>query len=265
MIRFVFLFNYPRGVSPADGEKWYLGKHLEDVKKVPGVRRYTSYQRVDPPDTIQPVMGPKEDQYERRSELWFDNYRAWEASRHLWVAAKEGEAGFRLFDCVFAPVEEEYDLLRDCPPQHIKFIANPIQWRGGKPPDIEETEDFFVYSYLVARRPDVSIYWQDEGYMGHHTREGKQMPGMKHYRTWMAAKVPEQPAGSLLKLQRWYRLTELGMCFSNFYNTMLNPQIGVLFTGYALPPPPAGTPPPAPGRGNLFIDLKAPQELIKLT
>jgi hypothetical protein len=43
MIRFIHHFNYPSGVSRADGEAWYLGTHVPLVRELPGVVRYRSW------------------------------------------------------------------------------------------------------------------------------------------------------------------------------------------------------------------------------
>ena len=260
MLRFVFLFNYANGVSLDDGEAWYHGPHVQDLKAIPGVQCYRSWRALKVPENISRVMTPPEDDYVRRSEVWFDSYEAWEASRECWVASQDGAPGFRGFDAIFVANEPQYDLLRDVPPEHYKYIAWPIQWRGGVPPEIEDGGDTVLYSYFVRRPSHVSTAEADDWYLGHHTREGKQMPSLKHYKTWSTISVPEQPRHGLIQPDHWYRLTELGMSFSNFYTTMLDPKVGVFFTPNADPgPPPSGGP---PGRGNIFIKLDEAEQLI---
>jgi hypothetical protein len=69
--------------------------------------------------------------------------------------------------------------------------------------------------------------------LGHHTREGKQLPGMRHYRTWRTIHVPEEP-GSPLKPNRWVRLTELGMGPKAYVANMVNDETRIRFTGSPL-------------------------------
>ena len=47
MIRFVHIFNYAEGVSTDDGEAWYLGEHVPQARKLPGVVRYRSWKQFD--------------------------------------------------------------------------------------------------------------------------------------------------------------------------------------------------------------------------
>ncbi|HEX3366838.1 hypothetical protein [Phenylobacterium sp.] len=64
--RWVVFFRYPKGVSQADGDKWFLGTHVKEVAKLPGLRRYIGYRVID-----------TESKYPRVEELWFDDYKAW--------------------------------------------------------------------------------------------------------------------------------------------------------------------------------------------
>ena len=172
-------FNYANGVSLDDGEAWYHGPHAQELKSIPGVQRYRSWRALKVPENISRVMSPPEDDYVRRSEVWFDSYEAWEASRECWVASQDGAPGFRGLDAIFVADEPEYDLLRDVPPEHYKYIAWPIQWRGGVPPEVEDSGDTVLYSYFVRRPAHVSSAKADDWYLGHHTREGKQMPSIQ--------------------------------------------------------------------------------------
>ena len=40
MITAVFVFNIPAGVSEAEFEAWYLGRHVPDLQRVEGLRGY---------------------------------------------------------------------------------------------------------------------------------------------------------------------------------------------------------------------------------
>ena len=77
---------------------------------------------------------------------------------------------------------------------------------------------------------------------------------MRHYRTWKAIQLP----GTLttpLKLNKWYRLTELGVTFDMFYNSMINPETRIRFTQS-----PVGN--VLGGWGNIFIKLDDVEEFL---
>jgi len=234
MIKFVHFFNYAEGVSIEDGEAWYLGEHVPRAKQLPGVKRYLSWKMVPIPDNVKQLQFLDTERFMRRSDLWFEDHAAWleayKANPGLWTPSQEGVPGFREFDCMLLDEEPQYNLLRNTPPEHYKYIGMPMIWRGGSAPEVEERDDFVIYSYWLFYRPDVSLLDAEDYYMGHHTREGKMMPGMKHYYTWKVIKVPAE-ANIPLPLNTYLRLTELGMPFETFWTTMLNPQVGIQFTG----------------------------------
>ncbi len=68
-LRWLCVLRYPDGVSPEDGEKWYLKVYSEEAKKQPGLLKYVSYR------TIQLTPDPKP--WHRVSELWYDDFAAW--------------------------------------------------------------------------------------------------------------------------------------------------------------------------------------------
>jgi hypothetical protein len=129
---------------------------------------------------------------------------------------------------MFLKEEPEFNLLRDAPPQHYKYITLPLLWPKGRP-QVDENEEIFIDSYCLRYAPGVSLADGEDWYMGHHTREGKQLPGMKHYLTWKTIRVPEQQ-DSPLKPNKWVRLTELGMSANAFRATMINEETRVRFT-----------------------------------
>ena len=233
MIRFIHHFNYPSGVSRADGEAWYLGTHAALVRRLPGVLRYRSWPQLDV-DIPYPSPGAPtpHNQFVRRSELCFEDYEAWRtayrAAPQLWNPAPEGALGFREFECMFIGEEPEFNLLRDAPPQHYKYMTLPLWWPKG-PPQVDENEEIFIDSYCFSYPPNISFAEGEDWYLGHHTREGKQLPGMRHYRTWRTIRVPEEP-GSPLKPNKWARLTELGMSPPAYKAAMVNDETRIRFT-----------------------------------
>ena len=42
MIRCIFLLRYRDGVSVEEGDRWYLGTHTQEAKRIKGLVRYSS-------------------------------------------------------------------------------------------------------------------------------------------------------------------------------------------------------------------------------
>jgi hypothetical protein len=233
MIRFVHLFNYAKDVSKKDGEAWYLGKHVPQVKKLPGIVRYCSWKQVDVGIPFPSPGAPTPfDQFVRRTELCFDTLpqalKAVMGNPRLWSPSEKGMPGFREFECMFLVKEAEFNLLQDTPQQQYKYMMLPLWWPRGRP-QVEENEEIFIDSYCISYMPDISVTDGEDWYLGHHTREGKQLPGMKHYKTWRTIRVPEEP-NSALHPNKWYRLTELGMDPIAYKVTMVNQDTRIRFT-----------------------------------
>jgi hypothetical protein len=225
MIRFIHHFNYPTGVSRDDGEAWYLGEHVARVRQLPGVVRYRSWRQVDVGIPYPSGGAPTpHNQFARRTELCFDNFEAWQSAYksapQLWTPATGGRPGFREFECMFLDEEPQYDLLRDAPQQHYKYMTLRLWWPKGEPL-ADEAEEIFIDSYCFSYAPGISFADGEDWYLGHHTREGKQMPGVRHYKTWRTIRVPEEP-GSPLQPNKWVRLTELGMGPKAYKATMVD-------------------------------------------
>lgn len=68
-LRWIIFFRYPKDVSPEQGDAWYRDTHAPEVAKLPGVKRYVSYEALT-----------KSAEYPRVAELWFDDYAAWKAA-----------------------------------------------------------------------------------------------------------------------------------------------------------------------------------------
>jgi len=233
MIRFVYLFNYADGVSKQAGESWYLTRHVPQVKRLPGIVRFRSWKQWDAGIPFPSAGAPTPfDQFVRRTEVCFENDEEGIAgvlgNPEVWAASSEGAPGFKEFECMFLTEEPEFDLLRDAPNQQYKYMALPLWWPKGRP-QVDDNEPVFINSYCFSYRSDVSFQDGEDWYLGHHTREGKQIPGMRHYRTWRTIRVSEQP-DSPLKPNRWVRLTELGMSPANYKTTMVNEDTRIRFT-----------------------------------
>jgi len=239
MIRFIHIFNYAEGVSEKDGENWYLKTHVPQVKKLPGIVRYRSWHQIDGGIPYPSPGAPTPfDQFVRRTELCFENkvqgIKTVTDNASVWAPSKKGTPGFRELECMFLEEECEFNLLQDAPYQHYKYMNLQLWWPKGRP-QVDENEEIFIDSYCIQYNPDIS--WQDgeDWYLGHHTREGKQLPGMRHYRTWRVVRVPE-PSNLPIKPNKWARLTELGMSPNAFRTTMVNDETRIRFTPSPLNP-----------------------------
>ena len=233
MIRFVHKFNYAEGVSKEDGEKWYLGTHVPEARKLPGLVDYRSWLGIVSglPNSGAGSPTPR-DQFVRRSEMCFedvdDAVGALRGNAALFAPSEAGTPGFRELECMLLDEEPEYNLLRDTPPQHYKYMALQLEWPEG-PPEVDDAAEIFILSYCLSYSPKVTFAQGEDWYLGHHTREGKQLPGMKHYRTWRTIRIAEDlPAP--LELNKWVRLTELGMSAAAFKATMVNEDTRIWFT-----------------------------------
>ncbi len=260
MIRFVHFFNYSTKVSIEDGEKWYLDEHVPRTKRLPGLIGYFSWRSIDPGIPFPHPAAPTPfDQFIRRSELVFKDIKAWrnamEFDQDIWIASEEEMPGFREFECMLLEEEPQYDLLRDAPPQQYKYMTLPLWWPNGRP-TVDLNANIFIDSYCIQYNPKYPEDIGEDWYLGHHTREGKQLPGMKHYKTWKTVHVSDDLKNPFLKVNKWYRLTELGMSIEAFHATMVNKETRIRFT-----PSPFGN--VIGGWLNIGIKLEDVQEFIK--
>ncbi len=262
MIRFMHIFNYTSSVDEANCEKWYLQEHVPAVKKLPGIIRYRSWKQWDAGIPFPSAGAPTPfNQFVRRTELCFDDkttgIKTVLENARLFAVASPGETGFKELECMFLDEEPEYNLLRDAPPQHYKYITQPLWWPKG-PPQTDFDEEIFIDNYCIAYHPQLPRWIGEDWYLGHHTREGKQLPGMKHYKTWQVIKVPEVE-NSPIKPNKWVRLTELGMSPTAYKATMVNDETRIRFT----PSPVIPSPGVLSGWMNISIKLDQYEDFLK--
>ncbi|MFW9952469.1 MAG: hypothetical protein ACFFKA_20305 [Candidatus Thorarchaeota archaeon] len=234
MIRFVHIFNYSANISVVDGEKWYLNEHVPRAKKLPGVINFLSWRAIDPGIPYPHPASPTPfNQFVRRSELIFKDINSWYQAimidPDLWIASKGGKPGFREFECMLLTEEPQFNLLRDAPPQQYKYMTLPLWWPNGRPA-VDMNAEIFIDTYCIRYNSKISEDIGEDWYLGHHTREGKQLPGLKHYKTWKTIYVSKEIENSLIKINKWYRLTELGMSIEAFNATMVNKETRIRFT-----------------------------------
>lgn len=233
MIRFVYFFNYTEGISLKDGETWYLTKHVSAVKELPSIINCRSWKQWDAGIPFPSPGAPAPfNQFVRRTELVFidkqQGIKAIRDNQSLFAPTTESTIGFRECECMFLDEEPEFNFLRDVPYQHYKYITLPLWWPKGRP-QVEENDEIFIDSYCFSYSPGITWTDGEDWYLGHHTREGKQLPGIRHYKTWRVIKLPDND-WSILKLNKWDRLTELGMSPRAFKITMVDDDTRIRFT-----------------------------------
>lgn len=210
--RFVYLFNYPEGISKEEGDKWFFNEHVPAVKKLPGIVRYKTWEALPPISmwTYDPY-----DRFERLVELVFTDFETCldgtVRNPALWESGIEGRPGFREFECLILDEEPQYDLLRDVPVQQYKYASMVPIYRAGEMME-DDSDDVIIDVYMFNYKPHITLAQGEDWYLGHHVREGRhtKMYGHRHYQTWKPLHVPEVE-GSNLHPNRFLRLTELGL------------------------------------------------------
>jgi hypothetical protein len=201
----VYFFSYEDGLD----EDWYRERRLPQELALPGVVQVRSWRTV--PADRQAYMPPNE--YDRMTEVRFAGQPAAEAAlctpQSYW---REGNReGLGKLEGVVVGPKPEYNLLADVPPQQYPFMAMPLAWRTGRPADVPppESSNLLRYMYFFKYRDDVDIRLGEEWYLGHHTREGKQLPGIQTYVTWRRRPLPGL-ADAIPEIAQFYRYTEIG-------------------------------------------------------
>ncbi len=84
ILRWLTVFRYPEGVSPEEGDDWYLNVHAPEVMKQPGLTRFFSYKVIPSPVAVRKgvstFLHPRSEissGWHRVSELWYENANGW--------------------------------------------------------------------------------------------------------------------------------------------------------------------------------------------
>lgn len=120
MIRWLYLFKYPDGVSKEDGERWYLGTHSQEAKRMAehGMTAYKTWngQKTpyrDPYQTIEQL-----NQWDRVTELCFPDFEAFKTATTdhavTYTPPPYGWPGFNAHT-IFLSDEPQYDFLHEVP------------------------------------------------------------------------------------------------------------------------------------------------------
>ena len=111
ILRWYQVLRYPEGVTPEDGEAWYLKTHAQEVKQQPGLLRFISHRKV--PNV--PFRTP----WHRVSELWYEDFAAWregiKSAERCTQPPWGGQYPFVKMVSAFVGYKPEVDFLRDNP------------------------------------------------------------------------------------------------------------------------------------------------------
>jgi hypothetical protein len=120
VIRWMYLFKYPEGVSVEDGERWYLGTHTQEAKQMAahGLIGYRTWKALKAPFGAGSRTQEQLNEWERVTELVFEDWDAFDAAMKnsgiTYTAPSYGPKGF-IYQTIFLGEEPEYDLLREVP------------------------------------------------------------------------------------------------------------------------------------------------------
>jgi hypothetical protein len=118
MIRWLYVFNYPEGVPVSEGEKWYLGTHTQEAKRMAdrGLVGYRTWKALQPPEAIADQI--REPAFTRFTELAFEDWDGFRSavveSDIVYTPPSYGPKGF-VYQTMFIDDQPEYDLLREVP------------------------------------------------------------------------------------------------------------------------------------------------------
>lgn len=224
MIRFVHVFNYSAGVSRSDGEKWYLGTHVPAVKKLPGMRRYRSWPRVEVGIPYPSPGAPTPfDQFVRRTELCFDDYDPWRnayrSNPGLWTPASERTPGFGPFECMFLDEEPQFDLLRDAPAA-VQVHDAAAMVAEGKARGRRGRGN--LHRQLLPALSAHDFIDDRRGLVPRPSHPRRQAALGDEALQDLAHNPRPSGAGALFQPNKWTRLTELGMSPAAYIADMVN-------------------------------------------
>lgn len=196
MLRWVFFLRFPDHVSKEEAEHWYIHTHAAEAKGLKNLRRYVSWRakkaEVAPPwSTLERL-----NRWDRVTELWFDDWAAWEDAAvtnvPAYTAPPYGWPGFHS-ETMF--IQEE--------PSNVFLPGSPAPGTVTGPAGERLARWLFVLRYGENTTYEAGEDW----YLSTHTQEAKEMRGLARYASWKA--LP-RPAGLTDRMpSQWHRLTEL--------------------------------------------------------
>jgi hypothetical protein len=129
MIRMLWLIRYPEEITVEEGDRWYLGTHVQEVKQSPAFARYLTWTPLDIPAFGETVPGPdgvpvvrapssaNSPKWHRVTEMAFRDFNTW-ATRHQGMAPFTPAPWGRGFisERVVISDKPELDILAEEPP-----------------------------------------------------------------------------------------------------------------------------------------------------
>jgi hypothetical protein len=114
-IRWMTAVRYPENVSVAEGEKWFLGAHVKEAVKQPGLIKFASYRVIDELTNTGPTDTRK---WVRINEYWYEDFAAWrkavvESPPEYTVPGWGGEYPFVDMQSTFIPYFHYVDFLNE--------------------------------------------------------------------------------------------------------------------------------------------------------
>lgn len=105
--RWIFFYEYPDGVTPEAGEKWFHDVFAKELAASPGVKRFVTYKG---------VLGKQK--WNRVAELWFDRHRDWKSAVYdrrteFTNPSWGGEFPFMKFQSTFIGENPDVDFLTE--------------------------------------------------------------------------------------------------------------------------------------------------------
>lgn len=196
MLRWVFFLRFPEHIAKADAERWYAGTHAAEARTLRNLRRYVSWRakkaKVAPPWTTVDRLN----WWDRVTELWFDDWAAWEDAAvtnvPAYTAPPYGWPGFH----------SETIFIEDGPGE-VFLPGSPPAGAVTGPAGERLARWLFLLRYGENTTEEAGESW----YLGTHTQEAKHMRGLARYVSWKASPRPAGITGSMPS--RWHRLTEL--------------------------------------------------------
>ena len=221
MCNLVHFLSFGEGRNDA----WYREERLPLELSTPGVTQVRSWRTLKAEREDMNRTNPN--LWDRMTEVRFAKLQDAEAAlcteTSLWRA--ENRQGLDRFEGIIVGDQPQYYLLKDVPPQQYPYMSVPVVWKAGRPPNISppETADYVRYMYFFNYREEVDVRLGEEWYLGHHTREGKQIPGMLTYETSLRRPLPRLKE-FIPELVMFYRYTEIGQPTIESEQLALSPQ-----------------------------------------
>jgi hypothetical protein len=231
MCNLVYFFALADGV----GDDWYTGQRLPMELNVPGVRAIRSWRTLGVAREPDPVMRPLNN-YHRMTEISFETLadvnRALTGSDSLWNPSHRKQ--LERFEGMVVGSDPEYDLIRDAPAAQYPYMSMPIEWSLGRPPEVPPpaTTDLAKFIYFFGYKEGVDLTHAEHWYLGHHTREGKQLPGIQRYVTWKGKPTPDDTPGEFTTFVRYTELcfetveTWIKVCYEEGPKWVRSPRYG---------------------------------------